>query len=114
MKRIVRAFKNSWAGLSSVFCDEVAFRQDLLVVICGLTVLVFLNISVVLKAMLAFSLFLIPIAELVNTAVERVVDRIGAEYHILSKQAKDIGSAIVLCVFCAVIILWVGVLIAVL
>ncbi len=114
MKRIVCAFKNSWAGLCSAFGNEVAFRQDLLVVICGLIVLGGLNISVLLKMVLAFSLFLIPIAELVNTAIERVVDRIGTEYHMLSKQAKDIGSAIVLCTFCAVLVLWVGVLISVL
>ncbi|MDW2995346.1 MAG: diacylglycerol kinase [Alphaproteobacteria bacterium] len=106
IKHIFYALKNSLNGLSVVFKNEVAFRQDLLIVVIGYIVLPFLHVGMLAKCLLGFSLVTILIAELVNTAIENVVDRIGHEYHELSKNAKDIGSAIVMVTLTAVFCLW--------
>lgn len=92
--------------MSVVFKNEVAFRQDLLIVVIGYIILPFLHVGLLAKCLLGFSLVTILIAELINTAIENVVDRIGHEYHELSKNAKDIGSAIVMVTLTAVFCLW--------
>ena len=111
MKRLIKAFGNSLAGLAVVWREEQAFRQDCLLVCLGAVLLAVLDLSVGIKIGLAFSLGLILIAELINTAIEKVVDRLGTEYNELSKHAKDIGSAIVMMTIGLVIALWVAVLV---
>lgn len=106
IKHIFSAVKNSVNGLKTVFKNEIAFRQDLLIVLIGCCALPFLHIDMLAKCLLGFSLMLILIAELVNTAIENVVDRIGTEYNELSKIAKDIGSAIVMITLISVFVLW--------
>ena len=97
--RILKAFGYSWAGFVATWKTEIAFRQDIFIFFLGTLLLCFLPVSVVeilfLWGALAFILF----AELVNTAIETVVDRISDEYHLLSKKAKDIGSLLV-CLSC--------------
>lgn len=110
IKHIFFALKNSVNGLCAVYRNEVAFRQDLFIVVLGLVVLPFLSVSILAKCILGFSLVLIVVAELINTAIETVVDRIGTEYHELSKIAKDIGSAIVMISLIAVFVLWFSVI----
>ncbi len=99
LKRILKAFTYSFDGFKSVFINEAAFRQDLLFCLIFGVVFCFLPLESTARAFLFFALFLILFAELVNTAVETIIDRIGAEYHPLSKQAKDIGSLLVLLSF---------------
>lgn len=106
IKRIIYAFKYSFDGLLSVFKTEAAFRQDTMLCIAGWCILPLLNLAFYSKLILGFSLVFIILAELINTAIERVIDRIGPEYHILSKQAKDIGSAIVFITITSVVTLW--------
>ena len=107
LKRIFMALKYSVDGVVSAFRSESAFRQDLLLCIVGWCLLPLLNMGFYSKLTLGLSLVFIILAELVNTAIERIVDRIGAEYHELSKQAKDIGSAIVCITLVSVGVLWV-------
>lgn len=109
--RIFRAFGNSWAGVCSAFQNEAAFRQDILVFIIGTVVLLMLPVMWWRRALMFASLIFILIAELVNTAIENTIDRIGPEYHELSKHAKDIGSAVVLMAFVCAIVVWVGMLV---
>lgn len=97
--RIIAAFGHSFSGLKSVFATEQAFRQDTLIFLIGGASLFFMPISYSEKLILGWSLFFILFAELANTAIETIVDRIGAEYNALSKRAKDIGSAMVLLSF---------------
>lgn len=104
--RIVRAFGNSMAGLRAAFKDEAAFRQDLLLCVAGTILLIFADLNLRTKALLFLSLLLILIAELINTAIENAIDRIGPEKNPYSKKAKDIGSAIVLMTIVGVIALW--------
>jgi len=110
LKRILMAFKYSYDGIKTTLLGEVAFRQDVLLCLVGGCVLPFLAIGFYTKMALGFSLVFIILAEMVNTAIERVVDRIGPEYHKLSKQAKDIGSAIVGITIFSVVIFWAMVL----
>ena len=83
----------SFAGFKSAWNNEMAFRLETIVIALMLPVGIWLGQTVVEWALLVGSVMLVLITELLNSAVETVVDRIGAEQHILSKQAKDLGSA---------------------
>ena len=111
IKRIIHAFGYSFSGLVSTFKTEAAFRQDLLLCVMAAVLQCFLDLPILFRILMLASLVLIIIAELINTAIETVVDRIGAEKNILSKRAKDIGSAIVLITISLVIVLWVALII---
>lgn len=106
IKRILKAFVYSRDGFISAFKSEAALRQDLAVFAIFSIVAMCLNLVLWQKAMLISSLLFIVIMELVNTAVEVVIDRISPEYHELSKKAKDIGSLLVLLAFVNAVILW--------
>lgn len=106
IKRILKAFVYSRDGFISAFKSEAALRQDLAVFTIFSIVAMCLNLVLWQKAVLISSLLFIVIMELVNTAVEVVIDRISPEYHELSKKAKDIGSLLVLLAFVNAVILW--------
>ena len=106
IKRLYRATIYSLSGLRTVFRDEMAFKQEMLLLLLGFGVLPFLSVEPLIKVLLGFSLVLILMAELINTAIENVVDRIGTEYHELSKKAKDIGSALVFLTIVSVSVFW--------
>ncbi len=96
LKRICKAFFYSLSGFKLAFCDEAAFRQELLLVIILSPLCLFLSIPVWLKVMILSSHVLILIVELLNTAVESVVDKASPEFHLDAKKAKDTGSSAVL------------------
>lgn len=106
IKRILKAFVYSRDGFISAFKSEAALRQDLAVFAIFSIFAMYLNLVLWQKAVLISSLLFIVIMELVNTAVEVVIDRISPEYHELSKKAKDIGSLLVLLAFVNAVILW--------
>lgn len=95
LKRIFSAFIYSMDGFKAAWRTEHAFRQELLVVAIGTVVALVLKISLVEKLLLISVLVLVLIVELINSALEAVVDRISLERHPLSKNAKDFGSAAV-------------------
>lgn len=111
--RILNAFKYSYDGLISAFKSEEALRQDILVFVIFTIIALFLPICFFKQAILISSLLFIVFAELTNTAIEVVIDRISEEYHELSKKAKDIGSCLVLLSFINAILIWGSVLYAV-
>lgn len=106
----VNAFKYSWNGLRAVARGEAAFRQELFFCVIGVIIIALANITMTERFVLGVSLVCMLIAELINTAIENIVDRIGTEYHELSGRAKDIGSAIVLLTIITVVCVWVFVL----
>ncbi len=108
--RILEAFKYSKDGFVAAFKSEEAFRQDVLLCSVLFIVALILNISFIEKLFLFSSLFLVIISELINTAIEVIVDRISEKIHPLSKIAKDIGSCIVLSSFIYLILVWIIVL----
>lgn len=111
LKRIVLAAGYSAAGLKAAFKNESAFRQEL--VICALLspFIVCVEHTLAERLLLTGTLFIVLITELLNSALEAVVDRIGTEHHELSGQAKDMGSAavflsLVFALLCWVTLLW--------
>jgi diacylglycerol kinase (ATP) len=110
LTRILRAAGASWKGLLGAYREEAAFRQEL-----GLSVLViplglWLGRTGVERALLVAPMLLVLIVELLNSAVEATVDRIGLERHVLAGLAKDIGSAAVLLSFVLLGVVWLLVL----
>jgi diacylglycerol kinase (ATP) len=108
--RILNAFKYSKDGFVAAFKSEEALRQDVL--LCGVlfVITLLLKISFIEKLFLFSSLFIVILSELLNTAIEVIVDRISEEIHPLSKVAKDIGSCVVLVSFVYLILVWIIVL----
>jgi len=96
IRRIILAVGYSLLGLKAAFRHEAAFRQELLLAIIFLPLAFWLDVTPVQRTMMVAALFLVMIVELLNSAVEVVVDRIGTEKHELSGRAKDLGSAAVL------------------
>jgi diacylglycerol kinase (ATP) len=94
--RLYRAFFCSMSGLKATFVHEAAFRQELLLCIILAPLAFYFGKTGVEKALLLGSLVLVLIVELLNSAVEATVDRVGKEDHELSGRAKDMGSAAVL------------------
>ncbi|MFZ6676034.1 diacylglycerol kinase [Undibacterium sp. Xuan67W] len=96
VKRIFSAFFYSIDGFKSAWKNEHAFRQELILVVIGAIAALGLPVSSFEKLMMIASLLLILVVELINSAIEAVVDRVSLERHSLSKNAKDFGSAAVL------------------
>lgn len=90
---IKNAFKYTFAGLEAAWKNELAFRGEAVVAIIMVPLGLWLGRSAVEQALLIASILLILLTELLNSALEAVVDRIGSQRHELSKRAKDMGSA---------------------
>lgn len=106
LKRILKAFTYSWDGLTAAFGSEPAFRQEVFLAIIAIPLALFFDVSSGNKALMICSIFLILIAELANSAIEAVIDRISLDKHDLSKRAKDIGSSMVLIAFVNAACVW--------
>jgi diacylglycerol kinase (ATP) len=109
--RLWHAFRHSLHGLKAG-CAEPAFRQEVLAALVLVPLAFWLGRSWVEVALLAGSVLLVMIVELLNTAVESAIDRVGPEWHPLSKRAKDLGSAAVLLGLVLAGGIWVGALVA--
>lgn len=96
LDRIVHAAGHSADGLRAAYIGESAFRQETWLAVFLVPAAFWLGGNWVEVALLAGSVLLVMIVELLNSAVEAVVDRVSLERHELSKRAKDIGSAAVL------------------
>ncbi|MBZ4202750.1 MAG: diacylglycerol kinase [Methylovulum sp.] len=95
LKRLINACFFSAAGFKATWQHEEAFRQEVILFIIALPLALWLGDSPIEKILLLGSLVLVMLVELLNSAVEAVVDRVGYEHHELSGRAKDIGSAAV-------------------
>ena len=106
--RLLYTCKHTFNGLKWMCRHEAAFQQELMLFIPLTVFACMANINAAQSAMLVLALLFVLFAELVNTAVEVVVDRIGLEFHELSGLAKDIASAFVfLSMLMAAIVWWV-------
>jgi diacylglycerol kinase (ATP) len=95
LNRVWHAAGFSLAGLRAGW-NETAFRQEVLAALFLVPLAFWLGTGWVETALLAGSILIVMITELLNTAIEAVVDRVGPEWHDLSRRAKDMGSAAVL------------------
>lgn len=108
LSRVINATGYSMKGLSSAWRHEAAFRQELLLMIV-LTPLAFVVGKELLQTLFLLVLaWLIVVVEILNSAIEAVVDRIGHEHHELSGQAKDLGSAAVFITLMMNLVAWGG------
>mgnify|MGYP002641493077 FL=1 len=98
-------------GLKAAWVSETAFRQEVVLVVILAPVGIWLGQTGSERALLVGCLFLVLVAELLNSGLEAVVDRISDDIHPLSKKAKDVGSAAVFVSLAAVVVTWVLILI---
>jgi diacylglycerol kinase (ATP) len=110
LSRILRAVGSSGRGLAGAFREEAAFRQELALTALVIPLGLWLGHSGVERVLLIAPMLLILIVELLNSAIEATVDRIGFERHALAGLAKDIGSAAVFVSFVLLATVWLLVL----
>jgi diacylglycerol kinase (ATP) len=110
MTRILKATRVSMLGLVGAFREEAAFRQELALAAVVIPLGLWLGRNGIERALLVAPMFLVLIVELINSAIESTIDRIGLERHKLSGLAKDIGSAAVFMSLLLMTVVWVLVL----
>ncbi len=110
LTRIIRASGYSWAGLKAAWVNEQAFRQECYALVVLLPLGLWLGANGIERALLSGSLLLVPIVEILNSAIEAMVDRFGPERHELAGRAKDMGSAAVLLSIVLATVVWLLVL----
>lgn len=110
IRRLTSSIKNSLDGFVDAVITEDAFRQLLIINIILLIVTFLIDITKMERLLLISSCFLLLVVELLNTAIESVVDRISLDIHPLSKRAKDLGGAAQLVTVIMAIALWLVVL----
>lgn len=108
--RVWHALGYSWKGLKASWQHEAAFRQELVLCIAFVPVAFWVGQTTLEVVALIAVLLLVLIVELLNSAVESVVDRISDDYHELSGRAKDQGSAAVLFTIGLAVLVWLGVI----
>jgi diacylglycerol kinase (ATP) len=108
--RVWRAIRYSLAGLRAAVDHEAAFRQELLAALVLVPLALWLGHDALERVLLVASLLQVLIVEIVNSAVEAVVDRVSLDRHDLSKRAKDLGSAAVMLSIILAVWVWAGLL----
>lgn len=108
--RVWRAIRYSLAGLRAAVDHEAAFRQELLAALVLIPLALWLGHDALERVLLVASLLQVLIVEIVNSAVEAVVDRVSLDRHDLSKRAKDLGSAAVMLSIILAVWVWAGLL----
>lgn len=107
MQRIFWATHYSYRGIRSAWQNEAAFRQEFVLMLFLIPLAFWLGETVEQQLLLIGPCILVVVVELINSAIEAVVDRIGPERHVLSGQAKDMGSAAVFFCLLLVVVSWV-------
>ncbi len=110
LRRIVHAGRYSWLGMKAAYRHEAAFRQEFWLVAALAPLAVYLGETPAQVLSLIAALLFVLLVELLNSAIEAVVDRIGDERHALSGRAKDMGSAAVLLAIVIAGMTWLAVL----
>lgn len=107
--RLVAATGFSMAGFRAAWRVEEAFRQEVMLAAVLVPAATWLGQTMLQRALLVGTCLLVLVVELLNSAVEAVVDRVGDELHVLSGQAKDMGSAAVLLSLALTVLVWAAV-----
>jgi len=110
LRRLINATRYSLQGLIAAARTEAAFRQELVLAVVLVPLGLALGDDGTQRALLAGSVLLVLIVELLNSAIEAAVDRVSEERHPLAKRAKDFGSAAVMLALAAAALTWVLVL----
>ena len=104
--RIIKAAGYSWQGVCAAYRNEEAFRQEVWLCIVMIPLGLYLGNNGIEKALLVSSVMLLPLVEILNSALEAVVDRFGEEQHELSGRAKDMASAAVALAIGIMVVVW--------
>ncbi|MBX7229369.1 MAG: diacylglycerol kinase [Burkholderiaceae bacterium] len=107
LARIFRAAKYAMRGLAAAWKYEYAFRQELFLVLVLLPLAVLLPVSILERLILICLLTLIIIVELINSAIEAIVDKASPEMNELAGRSKDLASAAVFVVICLNLLAWI-------
>jgi diacylglycerol kinase (ATP) len=110
LRRLLNALGYSLNGFRSAYRHEDAFRKEVLLAIIIIPLALLSSASGTGKALMLFSVLLVLVVELLNSAIEAAVDRISLDHHRLAERAKDIGSAAVCLSLMNVAVVWVLVL----
>ncbi len=110
IKRIFLAFGYSLKGIKSAFKHEAAFRQEVLLALILIPIALLVDVTQVERILLISPVILVLIFEIINSAIEALVDRIGSEFHELSGRAKDMGSSAVLIGLLLTAYIWIEIL----
>lgn len=110
LTRIIKAGGYSLAGIKAAWNHEAAFRQEIVALAVLIPLGLFLGQSGIEGAVLLLSVMMVMVTELVNSAIEAVVDRIGLEQHPLAGRAKDLGSAAVFISIAIAVLVWILIL----
>ena len=111
LARILAAGSYSAQGIASAWKNEEAFRQELILYCLLLPVLLFLPLAGSVKIALFCGNSLVLIVELLNSAIEAIVDLVSPDYHELAKRAKDMGSAAVMLTMIGAAAVWICILV---
>lgn len=106
ISRLLPALMYSWGGLKAAYKHEAAFRQEMVLAMFFFPLAIYISESFVEFAILTSSIVAILVAELMNSAIEAVVDRVSTDRHELSGRAKDLGSAAVLLAIFYFALIW--------
>jgi diacylglycerol kinase (ATP) len=106
IRRVVNAAFYSWAGIRYAWINESAFRQEVTLAVILIPAAFWVGSDALQRALLVGTCLIVLIVELLNSAIEAVVDRFGDEYHKLSGSAKDLGSAAVFFSLLLTVIVW--------
>ena len=112
LKRVIYAAGYSWKGFKSTWKHEAAFKQEVILFTLMAPLAFWIGDTASERVILIAVLLIVLVVELLNSAVESVVDRIGEDYHKLSGRAKDQGSAAVFLSFFIAILVWGGFIIS--
>ncbi len=104
--RWIKALGFTWLGIKAAYKHEEAFRQEIWLLIVAAPLAIWLGDNGIEIALMIGSVLLLLIVELLNSAVEAIVDRFGGEIHELSGRAKDMGSAAVFIAMVNVAVVW--------
>jgi len=106
LKRLVLATGYSWQGLKAGWKNEEAFRQEVLLAVVLIPLAFILDVSQIQTILMIASVLILLIVEILNSAVEAVVDLVTREKHPLAGRAKDMGSAAVMLAVINLVIVW--------
>ncbi|MCO6524532.1 MAG: diacylglycerol kinase [Candidatus Schmidhempelia sp.] len=109
LTRIIKATKYSFQGIKAAFKHEAAFKQETYLLIATLLLVTLIEFSLYERILLVISIIFVMVIELINSAIEAIVDRIGKEHHELSGRAKDLGSAAVFLSIIITSLLWLSI-----
>ncbi|MCK4708024.1 MAG: diacylglycerol kinase [Gammaproteobacteria bacterium] len=113
IKRLILATGYSWKGLKAGWKNEEAFRQETVLAVVLIPLAIFLDVSQIQTILMIGSVLLLLIVEILNSAIEAVVDLVTKEKHELAGRAKDMGSAAVMLALINLAIVWLVIILSV-